>query len=250
MICINCGQKQPTGNFCGRCGTQFSDTQFTDLGGPTNETITPNPHLENIKGQTKLYLNHFTQHLKTPSYIYHKGEEEFRNTTISVIILSILIGLSYFTIVSSNYIGIYSTSFFSIFSSILIFSIASTGLVLITMALINHFFGPQHSFKIIVSLYGGHLPPVIVLGLISLLSMILKFFTFGSILLLIIFFFAVFILPLYLISLLLTHKSSSVDPLYGFIIYLITFSILYAVFLTTLADSSISNNLNDFSNWF
>lgn len=252
MICINCGQKQMTGNFCGRCGTQFLDTQLTDIesGAPIHEAVTPNPHIQNIKGKSKLYLNHFIQYLKTPSHIYHKGEAEFENAMISTTLLTVLIGLSYFTIASSTPASINTTSFFSIFGSIFMFSIASIGLVLLTLTLINHFFGPQHSFKIIVSLYGGHLPPVIVLGLISMLSMLLKFFTFGSITLIIIFLFAVFVLPLYLISLLLTHKSSSVDPLYGFIIYLITISILFAVFMTTLADSSINNYLTDFRYWF
>lgn len=252
VICINCGQKQTTGNFCGRCGAQFLDTHSANKESiaPANETIKPNPHIENIKGKSKLYFNYFMQYLKTPSHVYNKGEEEFLNATISAILLAVLIGLSYFTIASSNPYDIYTTSFFSVFGNILIFSIASIGLVLFTLTLINHFFGPQHSFKIIVSLYGGHLPPVILLGLVSMLFMLLKLFTFGSITLVIIFAFAIFVLPLYLISLLLTHKSSNVDPLYGFVIYLVTISILFAVFMTILADSSVSNHLSNFRYWF
>ena len=245
MICINCGQKQKTGNFCGRCGAQFSDTHL-----PDNKAIQPNPHIENIKGKSKLYVNYYLQYLKNPSNIYHKGEDEFLNATISIVLLAVLIGLSYITIASSHPVDIHATSFISIFGNIFIFSIVSIVLVLLTLTLINHFFGPQHSYKIIVSLYGGHLQPVILIGLISLLSLLLKFLSFGSIILVILFSFAIFGLPLYLISLLLTNKSSSVDPLYGFIIYLVTISILFAVFLTALADSPVSNYINEFRYWF
>lgn len=252
VICINCGQKQTTGNFCGRCGAQFPDIHSADRESiaPVNTAIKPNPHLENIKEKSKQYFNYFIQYLKTPSHTYNKGEVDFPNALISSMLLAILIGLSYFTIASNHSYDIYTTSFLSIFGSVFFWSIASIGLVLFTLTLINHFFGPQHSYKIIICLFGGHLSPMILLGFVSILFMLLKFYTFGSITLIILLSFAIFILPLYLITLLLTHKSSNVDPLYGFIIYLVTFSIFFAVFMIILADSSVGNHLTNFSAWF
>lgn len=245
MNCTNCGHERMAGNFCGKCGASFSE-QSLDNKDVITKQIESNPHIENIKDKSKLYFNYFIKYLKNPSHIYQKDENEFINGIISIVLLATLIGFSFFTLVHNNAYDIYNTSFFSIFGSLFMFSIISIGLVLLTLLLINNFFGPQHSFKSIISLYGGHLSPVILLGVVSLLLLFLKSFTFGSIILIIAFLFSVFILPLYLISFLLTKKSNSADPFYGFIIYIMTFSILLSIFTIILADSTISNYLSDF----
>lgn len=244
MNCTNCGHERMAGNFCGKCGASFSEQSSVNKA-PIPKPIEPNPHIENIKDKSKLYFNYFIKYLKNPSHIYNKDENEFLNGMISIVLLATLIGFSFFRLVNNNAYDIYNTSFFSIFGSLFIFSIISTGLVLLTLFLINNFFGPQHSPKLIVTLYGGHLSPVILLGIASLLLLFFKSFTFGSITLIIIFLFSVFILPLYLISFLLTKKSNSADPFYGFIIYIVTFFILFMILTIILADSMISHLLNN-----
>ena len=245
MNCTNCGHERTTGNFCGRCGAQFSE-QTLENQDIIIKKIEPNPHIENIKDKMKLYFSYFIKYLKNPSDIYKKDDNEFLNGIISIILLATLIGLAFFTLSTNNTHIVYNSGFLSIFGSLFIFSVTSTGLVLLTLLLINNFFGPQHSFKSIISLYGGHLSPIILLGITSLLLLFFKSFTFGGITLIIVFLFSVFILPLYLISFLLTKKSSSADPFYGFIIYIVTFSISLSILTIILADSTISKYLNKF----
>lgn len=247
MICINCGQKQVTGNFCGKCGAPFS-TNHLEVQTPTasvKEMTEPNPHIQNVKRTLKLYVNYFVHYFKTPSTIYRTGEKEFFNGMISLILFILLMTCSFFTLANN-----YPAGSFSTFGSFFFFSGTSVLLVLSALTLINHFFGPGHSFKSVISLYGGHLSLVICLGFISLLLILLKSFTFGSLLFIFNFLFTIFILPLYLISLLLTHKTSSGDPFYAFIVYLVTLSTLFAIVMTIFADSSIGNSFNHFKFWF
>lgn len=245
MNCTNCGHERMVGNFCGKCGAPFSeqDSLNKDI---FQKPIESNPHIENIVNKSKKYLSYLIKYLKNPSHIYKRGENEFLNGIINIALLAILIGLTFFTLATNNTHVLDNSGFLSIFGNLFIFSIISTGLVLLTLLLINNFFGPQHSFKSIISLYGGHLSPMILLGVTSLLLLLFKSFTYGSIMLIIVYVFPIFILPLYLISFLLLKKSNSTDPFYGFIIYIVTFSILLSIFTITLADSTMISYLNDF----
>ena len=270
MICVNCGQQQESGKFCGKCGTKFEATSAqptepvpnqnttTEIAATTVETeqptavptepAEPNMYIENTKQKSKLYFKYFMQHLKEPSLAKNQGEIQYSNGLISICLLAILIGLSFFTAIGTAVF--YAPSFFSIFIGILFFSLASMALVVVTLWLINNFFGPQYSFKSIISLYGGHLSPVLLVGVASLLLMLLKSYTFGSLSLILVFIFSISLLPLYLISVLLTKKSSSVDPLYGYVIYIAAFSIFFMIFTVILADSTIGSLLNDFGYYF
>lgn len=266
MICINCGHQQETGNFCGKCGTKLNETsvntektiiQNEEAAASTQpyeqaatpmEPTEPNVHVENVKEKSKLYFNYFMQHLKNPAQAYNRGEAEFSNGLTSIVLLGILLGLSFYSLISN--INFYGPSFLSIFGGVLFFSLVSMGLVVVSLLLINNFFGPQHSFKSIVSLYGGHLSPVLLVAAAALLLILLKSYTFGSLALMLIFMFSISLLPLYLISLLLTKKSSGVDPLYGYVIYIVTFSIFFTIFTVILADSTVGGMIDEFFYFF
>ena len=279
MICVNCGQQQESGKFCGKCGTKFEATgaqpEVTAIGSKTTKPVPsqsttaelaattatteqptatpiepaePNIYIEKTKTKSKLYIKYFMQQLKVPALAKSQGETQFSNGLISICLLAVLIGLSFFAAIGTA--SFYAPSFFSIFIGILFFSLASMTLVVVTLWLINNFFGPQYSFKSIISLYGGHLSPVLLVGVASLLLMLLKSFTFGSLTIILVFMFSISLLPLYLISGLLTKKSNSVDPLYGYIIYIAAFSIFFMIFTVILADSTIGYLLNDFQSFY
>lgn len=279
MICVNCGHQQASGKFCGKCGTKFESTgvqpEVAATGAqPTepvpNQSMTaepatttveteqptatpiapaePNVYIENTKQKSKLYFKYFMQQLKEPALAKNQGEAQYSNGLISICLLAILIGLTFFAAIGSA--SSYAPSFLSIFIGMLVFSLAAMGLVVVTLWLINNFFGPQHSFKSIISLYGGHLSPVLLVGIASLLLMLLKSYTFGSFTLFLVFIFSITLLPLYLISVLLTKKSSGLDPLYGYIIYIVAFSIFIMILMFILADSTIGGLLENFEYYF
>ena len=271
MICVNCGHQQESGNFCGKCGTKFDTTgaQPTELVSNQNTTTAeqaattveteqptatpiapaePNIYIENTKRKSKLYFKYFMQQLKEPTLAKSQGESQYSNGLISICLLAILIGLSFFAGIATT--GIYEPSFLSVFIGMLFFSLASMGLVVVTLWLIRNFFGPQDSFKSIIGLYSGHLSPVLLVGVASLLLMLLKSYAFGSLSLVLVFIFSISLLPLYLITVLLTKKSSNLDPLYGYVIYIVAFSIFIMILTFILADSTIGGLLEDFGYYF
>ena len=267
MKCMKCGHDQDTGNFCGKCGIRFEESfkdpietpvppvveQAATLPQQPVQPIEPNVHVEKVKVKSKVYFSYFMQYLKSPSLAYNRGEAEFSNSLISIILLVTIIGLSLHTFVSKMFGGLidgYGPGFFSLFGGVFIFTAVAIGIVLLSLFLINKFFGPQLSLNAIVSLYGAHLSPILILAAASLLLMMLRSFTYGNFTLSIVFMFIIFILPLYLISLLLTKNSTAVDPLYSYIFYIALFSILFIIFVTILADSSLGGYIDELTYFF
>ncbi|MBO0589676.1 CHY zinc finger protein [Sporosarcina sp. E16_8] len=265
MICSNCGHEQAQGKFCGKCGTKFEEVTVAYADDSVTERVAatqsepiipapaqpaePNIHVENLKKQSKMYSSYFMQQLKRPSLIYNRGEAEFTNGLISIILLGVLLSLSLYIFMGEIFGG-YGPGFFSFFSSVLVFFLFAVGIVILSLFLSNKFFGPQHSFKTIISFYGAHLSPLLIAATVSLLLILLKSFTFGNLILSIVFMFAIFVLPLYLISFLLTKKPTGMDPLYGFLLYLVMFTVLFVIFMVILADSTIGGYIDELTQWY
>lgn len=270
MNCVNCGHSQEIGKFCGKCGTPFApinnDTPTTlNIAGEGHVSpapnmaqaqqmhqqapVEPNIHVEKIKAQSKMYGSYFMQHLKRPSHSFNQSQEGFVNGLISVILLGVFFALTA-SAVSSGLLSGYGPGFISVFSSTIISIVIVMGLPIVTLFIINKFFGPQFSFKSIISIYGAHLSPLIIGAGAAFLLVLLKSFVFGNVILAIVLLFAIFILPLYVISALLTKATTkTLDPLYGFTLYLVLFAILLIIFITILADSALGEVIEMFQMW-
>ncbi|HJF33602.1 MAG TPA: YIP1 family protein [Sporosarcina psychrophila] len=273
MNCVKCGHSQEVGKFCGKCGTPFasinnetatSEQAATTVNMPeeghlppaqkieqmhSEKRVEPNIHMEKIKAQSKMYGSYFMQHLKRPSHAFNQSQEGFVNGLISIILLGIVFALTV-SAVSSSFLSSYGPGFISVFGSTIISVLIVMGIPLLALFIINKFFGQQQSFKSIISIYGAHLSPVIIGAGAAFLLILMKSFAFGNFILATLFVFAIFILPLYLISALLTRKSTNaLDPLYGFILYLVSFAILFILFITILADSALGQFIDMFSMW-
>ncbi|MER2090420.1 MAG: hypothetical protein ABS920_11835 [Sporosarcina sp.] len=276
MNCVNCGNSQEVGKFCGKCGTPFApvnnETATPEQAAttanrageghmhqapntaqaqqmPQPAPVEPNIHVEKIKAQSKMYGGYFMQHLKRPSHAFNQSQEGFVNGLISVILLGVVFALIV-SAVSSSFLSSYGPSFISVFGSTIISVLIVVGLPIVTLFIINKLFGPQLSFKSIISIYGAHLSPLLIGSGAALILILLKSFAFANVILATVLMFAIFILPLYLISVLLTKKSTNtLDPLYGFILYLVLFTILFIIFITILADSALGQFIDMFEMW-
>ncbi|KQL36897.1 hypothetical protein [Psychrobacillus sp. FJAT-21963] len=205
-----------------------------------------NVHVENIKRKTKIYSSYFMKQLKKPSHANNPGENEFTNSLVSMILFVALVTISQY-LFTNNLFWSNSPSFLPFFMEVFLLTFFMIGVVILSLFLISNFFGPQHSFKAIISFYGGQLSPLIILSIVSIFLMLVESFTYGNAILTISLIFGLFILPLYVISFLLTSNQSSVDPLYGFILYIITFTILFMLFVIIVGDSKIGgyfDNMN------
>lgn len=213
------------------------------------QSVKPNVHVENIKRKTKIYSSYFIQQLKKPSQAYNHGEGRFSSSLVSIIIFTALVTASLFLFTNDLY-GSNSPSFLSFFIETFLLTFFIIGLVIFASFLISNFFGPQHSFRTIISFYGGQLSAPIILVTTSIFLMLVESFYYGNALLTISLVFCIFILPLYVISFLLTKSNSAVDPLYGFILYIATFTILLLLFVTIVGSSKVGEYFNNMNHLF
>lgn len=252
MQCSECGTKQHEGKFCGDCGGQLIEA--TDGEGHSQEQIaaseepatattastSTNESMEKVMEMSRAFGAYFTHYLKQPSRIFSKGSDEFKNGLISMIVVAVLFALAFYNLIKFDFYGM-GPSFLSVVGNAL-FGIAVFIAVIISLLfLINKFFGGKNlTFADIASIYGVHLLPVVILVGATLLLALANSLTLASVLLSISMIFITIILPLYLISSLLTQHPKGVDPLYGYVFYIvaavISFLIIFAIFVDSLVN--------------
>lgn len=209
----------------------------------STQQVEPNIQLENIKKRSKQYRIYFMQQLKKPSRAFEQGEKDFSNGLLSILLFAIVYSVSLFLVVNRNYFG-ESLGFFSFFVQIMLLIFLLFGIAIFALFIANNFFGSPNSLKTIISFYGGQLSPVVVSVGISFLLIVIQSFTYGNFVLIISFIFALFILPLYLVSFLATKKAPGLDSLYGFILYILVFVLLFLILVTILADTMLGTYLD------
>src|SRR5690625_6856257 len=91
-----------------------------------------------------------------------------------------------------------------------------------------------------VSVFGAHMVPVIVVGGISLLLVLVKSNTAGSIAVSITIAFSITAIPIYLISNLLSKRPQAVDPLYGYLLYVVSAGLSFAILFTIRSEEHTS----------
>lgn len=219
-----------------------------------------NDAMEKVKHTTKAYGSYFVEFLKHPSLIFSKREGTFNYGLISMAIVALLMALSTTLLVRSlfrlaygDYGELFSDSYyvgpsvFSIFGYALIFVLISMAVIILLLYVVNQLFGTAYSFKEMTSVYGAHLVPVIVVTGIAFLLILVKSYTIGGYLLLIALGLLVTTFPIYLISSLLTRRSKNLDPLYGYLIYLVSMGLAFTIFVFILMDSTFGQILDEIS---
>lgn len=284
MICSNCGHEQANGKFCGRCGTPLALDQTAVPKDPGTEKVyeeqaattaipsepiasagagvgpEPSVHLETVKRQTKMYGSYFLQYLKQPSLILRNPEKEFRNGLISIALFAVILALALYTMIRNFTVNAYSFAsmfgsgssgppFFSIFFGVILSAVVAMAVIIVLLYAINTFFGPGHSIQQMTAIYGAHLLPGILLAVLGFVLFLVKSNVYGNLLILISFAFVIFLAPIFIISTLLSKHPKGVDPLYGFLIYLVAVTITFSILLSIIADSAIGQLIDEISYW-
>lgn len=219
---------------------------------PPQGTKAENDTVERVKETSKEFWSYFIYYLKQPSHIFKKHKTEFVNGLINIIAMLILLSLSsYFLtknfMMAASYGYVTGVPFFSIFGNTLFFGALFIVLIVAILFAINKLFGPGYSFKEILSIYGGHLSLATVLAASAFILLLVKANLIGMILIALVLGLAITSAPIYLISSLLTQKSKSLDPYYGYLIYTVAVGIGVFILFTILADSAIGGLLDDLS---
>lgn len=276
MKCSNCGFEQDVGKFCSKCGgeilpqsqdgstkeyvaaseassnnepaasshvnhqTSTSQAPVTPANSGTNTT---NDSLERVKETSRAYGGFFMNYVKHPSQVFTKKSSELTNGLISIGIM-VVITLLTFNILIKNQLGGFSgygPSFMSIFFNGLFGMAIVLGIVITLLFLINKLFGTDSTYKDVVSIFGAHMTPVIVVSALAFLLAIFKSNTFAAFLLFLVLMLIVSIVPLYLISSLLTRRPKGIDPLYGYLLYILAFIITFMIVMSIMIDSALGD---------
>ncbi|MFJ7936667.1 hypothetical protein [Sporosarcina sp. NPDC096371] len=237
MYCIHCGHNQREGKFCAGCGNA--------LGGVVDGTVQPvemvgvrsrsqpNDYTKKMKKQLNLYWNYLLKH---PADAFKREEKDFINGVVTIGILAILVGLSMFTILKEV-----ETHSFSVIGNVAAYVVSSVAIVLGSLYLTTKFLGPEQSIKKLISMYAAHLIPSAFLVLIAFAFLLLKIFTFGNVLLITALLLAFFIVPLYILTKLVTQEKTIIDPYYSLVVYVVVVGIVSFICLAIFGDAVMGN---------
>lgn len=259
MKCKSCGFQQDEGKFCGKCGGELlpvSEVHSTEEVAAAEEVnmnnsqppVTPaasepnatNDSLERVKETSRAYGGFFMNYLKHPSQSFTQKSSELTNALISIG-LAVLLTILTYNVLISNAFGEYGPPFISVFLNGLIGIGIMTAVIITLLFLINKMFGTDGTYTDIVSIFGAHLTPVIIVSAASFLLAILKSNMFATMLMMIVLMLIIFVIPLYLISSLLTRRPKGIDPLYGYVLYIVATFITLSIVMVILADSALGN---------
>lgn len=277
--CTNCGFEQQEGKFCGQCGAPLSvgDQEAVKVDATNESTsqgygeqaagaeasqsapvsdVKDNEALDKVKQVTKTYGTYYVKYLKRPSRIFSE-KVDFKHGLISMTIIVILMALSVALLIRNfmqpyeGFAGMFSDSsynvgpsFFAMFGYAMVFLVICMAIIVFLIYVVNQFFGTAYTFKEMSSVYGAHLVPAITVTGVAFILILLKSNTFGSYLLFTGFGLVVWLFPLYLISSLLSRRTRNIDPLYGYLIYIVLTAIAFIIFALILVDSTFGRVLD------
>lgn len=281
MICKECQNEQDEGKFCGQCGgvlvakqeevvveekqveqskpveleegiTYSASTEETtekvsnQLG--SNEQI--NENIEVAKEKLSTFMDFFNAYIKKPSNILGNVQNEFFNGLTSIVLNLFLVSLT-ISLIGKNFVGSYITysvigNLFKIFIMLAISIVAMGGLSFI----LNKLFGIKMDYREFTAIYGAYTLPVVIFSALGLLLGIINSNGVAITLVAIAISLSIFAIPSYLVILLLSRSESSIDPFYGYLIYMVGAVIVYLILMTIIVDSALGDIINDMSYYF
>lgn len=264
MKCVHCGSQQDDGKFCGQCGGELisaneSQPASPGLGAVTHSevkqaSVTVNHHshgnsdsFDKLKDTSRAYGGFFKSYVRQPSQIFLSRSRESTNGFISIGLTLLLIALTFNTILSNllTYYH-YKPSFVSVLIYVSIYLLVLVAAVISSLFLINKFFGTDCAYKDMISIFGIHMTPVAVVSAAAFILSIIKSNDFALLLLVISILLMFYLIPLYIISSLLTRRPKGLDPLYGYLIYIVVVGIVFIVVNSVMLDSAIGQMLEEF----
>lgn len=250
-VCTACQHEQPEGKFCGKCGNPLEDggTTATSETAATAESTAapqqananataqqaqqqPNEQIELLKTESKAYVNHFLEKLKTPS-----SESNFKNSVISITIFLVLSAISIFAYAKNMTGGYFQLPFFGIFMSLVIFFALMILVSVLAIFLTTSLAENKPTFKTTLEKYGNFFPVAVGLTILGLVLILVKSNHVGILLISLAITIVLSVIPLYVATKYIQTLTFKLDKFYMFLIFLVVQIILYIVLITVLADN-------------
>lgn len=280
MKCQRCGHEQETGKTCEACGASLEEEQVVSESPNSSEssnqeeqprteaapsnTTTPvavkttekgqqeaysepvvDPHFEKMKEKSKQYWKYFLHFIKQPTSVFPMPQPELGNALISIGIFVIFyawIPLLLARNFTPSFLEIVMYFIFG-FVALLVFGAIIIAISTFTIFIINKLFGPNVSYKEIISHYGAFITPVLPVLVLAFLFALIRVSFLGTFLLTIASMVAFSIVPIYMMIRYLAKESKLIDSFYALLLYILINSILlgiiFLIYLASLAGSLI-----------
>lgn len=197
--------------------------------------------MKRMKGKAIKYWNFVLGYMKNPVNVFQQDQNEFGNGVMTTILFAVIAGICQFAIQTQE-----GASFLTVVSETALFLMIGVAIASTSLFVINKLFSAELSIKAIIGIYGTHMIASLILVCITYILILVNFTAFGSMLLIVLTTYTIFLLPLYILSKLLSQHATNMDPLYSYISYIVMFAILYSIYLHAVTDQGISIFFSNF----
>ncbi|KXH84078.1 hypothetical protein [Sporosarcina sp. HYO08] len=205
------------------------------------QNVQTNESMMQIKGKVIKYWHFVLGYMKNPVDVFQQGKNEFGNGMITAILFAVIAGVCQFAIQTNK-----DVSFLTVVSETALFLIIGVAIASTSLFVINKLFSAELSFKKMVGIYGTHMIASLILVCVTYILILVNFIAFGSALLVVLTSYTIFLLPLYILTRLLSEHATNIDPLYSYVSYIVMFSILYSIYLHIVTDRGVTIFFSNF----
>ncbi|MFC4410573.1 hypothetical protein ACFOZY_09100 [Chungangia koreensis] len=232
-------QPAPRGYSSERYSTEEQPVMYADstlaAEVPTRYRQQPNPMLEQLKATVEEYGQYFVKYLKKPTAVFQNPHAEYLNGLTTFLLFVMFTGIGYFSLKPPG------KSFFPFVGETFLYFAVHAAIIVVSLYTVSRFFGPELSLKKFIGIYGTHLIPTLIIGAAANLLIQFDLPAYGTVLLsLSATYYALYILPLYLIVKMVATRSALIDPLYAYLSFITMAGILHALFLSFAAEKKLA----------
>lgn len=264
-ICLTCGSKQEKGNFCEKCGGQMDNVELEQAAtvadtldqeesikyeSNNSSSLQNSEQLENIKKHSKMYATYFIEQLKTPT-VHYQVNTAWKNSLANIVLYIILTAISVYFLIRSMVGGFFggfdsyaAPSFIKIMFYFSIFIVLLISINMLAVFITSKLFSEEIGFAKVVHKIGNYYTLPIIFSVLGIVLVIIKSFTYSTLIINIGFIMAIFIIPFFVMVKLLSNKSKGIDSFYALLFYLVVTGVLSYIVFSFIIDSAIGNYLN------
>ncbi|MCP3027931.1 zinc ribbon domain-containing protein [Halobacillus sp. A5] len=179
MKCSSCQHEQPAGNFCGVCGTPFSQVEAASPTTALATVETPNGAMKNVRN----YWNDSLRYIRQPLEAFRTPASGFTQGVITLLLYMVSFTLSLYFLLNS-FAKVFGSSwlytgdpfgpsqslpFYEINSRVFLFSLAGVVISLLAIVMVTKLLKYPFCVKTLTAQYGALLTPLLLVNVISIL---------------------------------------------------------------------------------
>ena len=266
--CVHCSHEQEMGDFCAKCGSPLqnndakstvaydenSEVAATETYSQPTQSNESNQNVEQVKQTVLNYINSFVGIVKNPA-VASTNETLFVNGIISIVLLSLLLGLATTEIINkffASILGLFSgfitytdesvLSVKYLFLFAIVFALLSL-VPILTVYIANKLFVQARSFKSVFVSMTNFYPLVIIVALLTYLVALLDLPKSSLFLFVLALTIVLTLAPLFVMHRDMENKTTKVDKFYIFILV----SLVITVMSYYVTDISVSNMFESYT---